>query len=167
MATTYTLIDKTILTGNQASVTFSSISNTYTDILFSYSIRGTNVDSFRGLRLSVNGSTANLSVRQFQGLGSGTPGSYTGTNDIGAGNTAGSTSNTFTSGQIYFTNYTSSNNKPFSGETASENNASLAILQMYAGLFNSSSAISSLGISFDANDIASGSSFYLYGIKNS
>jgi len=167
MATTYTLIDKTILTGNQASVTFSSISNTYTDILLSYSIRGTNGDGFRGLRLSVNGSTANLSVLQLQGFGSGTPGSYTGANDIGAGNTAGSTGNTFTSGQIYFTNYTSSNNKPFSGETAAETNATFSVLQIYAGLYSSSSAISSLGIAFDADSLVANSTFYLYGIKNS
>ena len=167
MATTYTLIDKSILGSNQSSVTFSSILSTYTDLMLSYSVRGTNVDGFRGLRLSVNGSTANLSVQQLQGLGSGTPGSYTGTNDIGAGNTAGSTSNTFTSGQIYFTNYTSSNNKSFSGETAGETNATFAILQMYGGLYSSSSAISSLSIAFDVGQIVSGSSFYLYGIKNS
>jgi hypothetical protein len=167
MANTYTLIEAKTLGSTTASVAFTSIPQTYTDLVLNYSIRGTNGDGFRGIRLSVNGSTANLSVRQLQGLGSGTPGSYTGTNDIGAGNTAGSTSNTFAPGQIYFSNYTSSNSKSFSGETASETNATFAILQKYSGLYSSSSAISSLGISFDANDIAANSSFYLYGIKNS
>jgi hypothetical protein len=167
MANTYTLIEAKTLATATASITFSSIPATYTDLQLSYSVRGNNVDSIRGLRLSVNGSTANLSVRHIQGLGSGTPGSYTGTNDIGAGNTANSTSNIFTSAQIYFSNYTSSSSKPFSGETASEANATFAALQMYAGLFDSSSAISSIGIAFDANDLVQYSTFYLYGIKNS
>ena len=123
MANMELITSVTVGSGGAASVTLpvtGTIPSTYTDLQLSYSVRGSNVDSFRGLRLSINGSTSNLSVRQLQGLGSSTPGSYTGTNDIGAGNTSGSTSNTFTSGQIYFLNYTSSNNKSFSGETASE-----------------------------------------------
>jgi hypothetical protein len=166
-ATNYESIATVTVSTAVSSITFSSIPATYKDLLLSYSVRGNNADSIRGLRLSVNGSTANLSVRHIQGLGSGTPGSYTGTNDIGAGNTAGSTSNTFTSAQIYFSNYTSSSNKPFSGETTSEANTTFAAIQVYAGLFSSSSAISSLGISFDADNMVTNSTFYLYGINNS
>jgi hypothetical protein len=169
MSTNMELITSvTVGSGGAASVTLpatGTIAATYTDLLVTYSIRGDNGDSFRGMRLSVNGSTANLSVKQIQGLGSGSLSSFTATNDIGAGNTAGSTSSTFTSGQIYFPDYASSNNKAFSGETASENNASLAIAQMYAGLWNSTSAITSIGIAFDVGNIIQGSTFYLYGIS--
>ena len=39
MANTYTLIDKSILTGNQTSITFSSIPSTYTDLQIVASVR--------------------------------------------------------------------------------------------------------------------------------
>lgn len=169
MATTFELIDKSILGSNAASVTFSSIPSTYTDLQLVYSYRGTNGDPIRGFFISVNGSTSSFTNRYLRGFSTGVD-SGSIARYLGEGNTAGSTSNTFSSAQIYFPNYAGSNNKSFSVDWATEANAGSgfsATLGFVAGLWSNTAAITSIGIAFDADSIASGSSFYLYGIKNS
>jgi hypothetical protein len=77
------------------------------------------------------------------------------------------TSNTFGNMEIYIPSYTVSQNKPLSNFSVQETNATTAYIRSDAMLFRSTSAISSLTIDANTFNFAIGSSFYLYGIKNS
>lgn len=169
MATTYTLIDKTTLSTTTGGITFSSIPQTYTDLILRLSVRTTNTLYGETIRIKPNGSTANGSAIILRGYGSGY-GSYTYSNVLATNNSLGdgATANTFASIDVYIPNYTSSNYKSFSSDAVSENNATDGRQDMIASLWSNTAAITSIAIDNDASfSFTSGSSFYLYGIKNS
>ena len=172
MAATYIPIASTTLSTSAASVTFSSIPQTYTDLVLKYSVRsdlGGAGNFGTDLKLTINSSTANQSGTILfggSGTGSGT-GSYRDT-IIGGSTGNDTTSNTFAWGELYLPNYAGSNNKPFSSETHRENNAANgAVKNIIANLWSQTAAITSLAISGVSGNFVSGSSFHLYGIKNS
>jgi hypothetical protein len=170
MANTYQLIEAKTLGTTTASVTFSSIPATYTDLKVVISARG----DFSGLgssyKLSFNGSSSNFSIRALEGAGSGTPSSFTGTQYVGSAVGSTATASTFNNGEIYIPNYTSTTNaKSFSVDAVSENNATEAYADLIAGLWNpgTQAAIYSIGLTPTSGNFVQYSTFYLYGIKNS
>lgn len=172
MANTYTLISSDILTSSQASVTFSSIPATYSDLVLSISARSNVSSNQDTINLRFNGNTGSIysNVRVF-GSGS-TSGSNTNANldrmlaPYSNGNTA--TSNSFGSIEVYIPSYLVSQNKPLSAFGVSETDSATAYMAITAGLFSSTTAISSMTIAPEnGTSWLSGSSFYLYGIKNS
>jgi hypothetical protein len=175
MANTFTLISETVLSSSQATITFSSITSTYTDLVVRASVRcnGTGFpDTNDNLRFWFNNSLTNIySNTYLEGTGS-TTGSNTNSLSFIKGNYSAngstSTSNTFSNIELYIPSYTVSQNKPLSLMTAQENNTTAAYIVATAGLFRSTTAISRIDIdSQNGNSFVSGSSFYLYGIKNS
>jgi len=174
MANTYTLISSNVLTSNAASVTFSSIPATYTDLVLRFSARTDQSGStWSQVRLTFNGSSAaNYSYTYVIGNGA-SPSSGRDSNDakivlpFGAAG-ASATTDTFSNGEIYIPNYAGSTNKPVSGFTAHETNATTAFITATAGLRSVTDAITSLTLFLDSTfQYVSGSSFYLYGVKNS
>ena len=170
MATTYTLISSSFPTSGN-SVTFSSIPQTYTDLVILVSARATNASVISNFQVGFNGvTTATYSSTWLQGSGSAASSSRNQSNEIYSGfiNGGGSTASSFASSEIYIPNYTNStNNKQISNFTTSEDNSATAYITGSAGLSRNTAAISSVTIYFGGNTIASGSSLYLYGIKNS
>lgn len=151
----------------EASITFSPIAGDYTDLLLVGSVRSaraTGVDD--DLVISFNGNTANFTIRRLFGTGTGDVGSLTTPARFAGyvvGNTA--TANTFSSISIYISNYASSSAKPFSTDSVSENNATEAYQAISAGLWNDSSAITSITLaSSRAENLLTETSFTLYGI---
>lgn len=166
MANTYILIEAKILAVDTTTVTFNSIPNTYTDLRLLTSMRNNDVDAFDGVYMSLNGSTSNFTGKYLQGIGSGTPGSGSIPRYVGVANGAASTANTFSSFDIYFSNYASSNFKSFSSDAVSENDGTLSFAEFHAGLWSDTAAINSISIAFSSGPCITGSTFYLYGIKN-
>lgn len=169
MATTMSLIAKqTVGSAGAASVTFSSIPQTYTDLKIVISARGTTAATEQSIKILPNGSSSNATFLQLQGYGTGV---YTGTGSYwyaGEMSAASGTSNTFGSTDIYIPNYTSSNYKSASTDTAQENNSSgSARLNLNATLWSVTSAITSITIQPAADNFAEFSEFYLYGISSS
>jgi hypothetical protein len=172
MAYSFKLIEAKTLSSNAASVTFTSIPNTYTDLQVLCSVRLDDAGSAANFRMRVNGSSSNYTNKRLLGAGSGSPGSDN-QPDIGTwygigiapGNSA--TSNTFSNISVYLPNYTSSNYKSISVDSVSENNATQAFAVLSAGLWSDTAAITSVTLICGDVDILSGSTFYLYGIKNS
>lgn len=173
MPVTYTLISSNVLSSTATSVTFSSIPNTYTDLVLRVSTR-TDVAGVDGVAVRVifNGNTSSVySTTILRGSGSaasstmdaGTYGWFSFNGMASAGNTA----DTFASGELYIPSYTASVNKQMSSIYTSENNATAANMNCNALLWRNTSAISSIGLSLGSGSFISGSSFYLYGIKNS
>jgi hypothetical protein len=169
MPLTYTLISSNVLGSAAASVTFSSIPATYTDLVLRLSVRSDRAFSLDAITFTLNTSTANLSNTRVEGTGS-APGSLRNTTNLTLNRTsaATTTADTFTSIEFYIPNYTVSQNKPFSGHFASENNATTAYQGATAGLWSNTASLTSIQMGLvDGPNFVSGSSFYLYGIKNS
>ena len=169
MPTTFTLIaSSTVGSGGAASIDFTSIPSTYTDLVLKCSVRNS-VSSSKELWLNFNSSTANGSARVLSGNGS-TASSYTATRIEGIGYTNGpaTTSNTFTSVDFYIPNYAGSNNKSVSADAVNENNATLGYNELTASLWSNTAAITSISVVLAvAETFAQYSTAYLYGIKNS
>jgi hypothetical protein len=167
MANTYTLISSnTVGSGGAASVTFSSIPATYTDLVVKASVRDNRSGIGSNTVLGFNGSTSNFTFTRIVGDGSGVTSDTTFGLAVVNGNT--STSNTFANLEIYVSNYASSNYKSYSVDSVSENNGTDAYQQLTSGLWSITTAISSVNLyPSSGNNWMQHSTFYLYGIKNS
>jgi hypothetical protein len=170
MANTYTLIaSNTVGSGGVASVTFSSIPATYTDLVIKASIRTTrNVGDASSISITLNGSTSSRTSRIMYGNGSTTT-SYSDTILEGgyANQNYANPANTYSSHDYYFPNYASSNFKSMHFDSVNENNASNAYALLTAALWSNTAAITSITLECPTFSLVQYSSFYLYGIKNS
>lgn len=171
MANTYTLIEAKTLTTTTASVTFTSIPQTYTDLMVLLSVRGNQASSVNSsFYLYFNGSTSNYTGRRVYGNGS----TVASDNDTVINLEAtgpSATSSTFANIAVYIPNYTSTTTaKSVSIDNVTENNATTAYPMLTAGLWNPSTQAAITQIEFDmfsTNSFVADSTFYLYGISNS
>ena len=169
MATTYKLISSiTVGATAVASVEFTSIPATYTDLVVVLSGRSDTISSSDGwyATMSFNGSTANITDRYIFNL-NGTLTSGTGVNILGWNNPSDYTANTFCNNSWYIPNYASSNFKSVSVDTVTENNSSNILDGLTAALWSSTSAITSVKIANEAAaKFVQHTTAYLYGISN-
>lgn len=147
-----------------STISFGSIptDGTYTDLYLVCSLRNSiNANYFT---LKFNSSTSNFTQKQMEGDG-GVVASSDRTDSIMrfAANTSNYTGNTFASAGIYIPNFASSNNKSFSVDTVTENNATQSYQCVLACLWSDTSAISSIDLVSPANFVQY-SSAALYGI---
>ena len=165
---TMTLIQHIELGSAQSSISFSSIPQTFTDLVLSVSARTTTDPSSSGITdgyVSFNGVSTNQSGRLLYGQGSGSGGSGSYSNLYFWLPSSGATANTFGSTQIYIPNYAGSTAKSTSQEIITENNGTFAYSMIFAGLWNSTAAITSVTLQlFTSPNFAQFSSATLYGI---
>ena len=167
---TYTIISKSILGSSATSVDFTSIPSTYTDLKVVMSYRSDQSATNDAGYCYFNGSSSGYSNVFLYGYGSGY--GSVGSNTTGIYlcplNAATSSANTFSNTEFYIPNYTSSNNKSVSVDGIQEDNNGTAFIALNAGLWSNTAAINRITI-YPATgpNFVSGSSFYLYGIKNS
>jgi hypothetical protein len=171
MPTTYELIASvTVGSGGAASIDFTSIPQTYTDLVLSLSFRAANSGSAGYdfyADMAFNGSTSSASFRRLAGYIT-TVNSDSGSR-LYAASFLGSTgtSNTFGNAQVYIPNYAGGNNKSYSSESAAETNSTNNYLDLTAGLWSNTSAITSITLTPSAGNFAQYSTAYLYGVKSS
>lgn len=172
MPNTYTLISSNVLTTTAASVTFSAIPATFTDLVVRGSTR-VSASTPVSVQFRYNGSSGgtDYSFTNLRGNGSAASSDIVSGNDSGAGayaNTVSTmTADTFSSWEFYIPSYLTSAKKPSSFISAQETNATAANINAAANLWQGTAAITSIAFALFANNFVSGSSFYLYGIKNS
>jgi hypothetical protein len=158
MTATYEKIATTTLGSAAASVTFSSISATYTDLV-----------------LIVNGGSAGVTDMAMQ-FNSDTGTNYSRTQLKGTGSVANSERNTSTSriviGSIYTTFTTTAiiNIHNYSNTTTYKTAISRigqadGVVVASVGLWRNTAAISTVLINGDGTNLSTGSTFTLYGIK--
>jgi hypothetical protein len=172
MPNTFTLIaSSTVGSGGIATVTFSSIPSTYTDLCLKLSFRDSSANDRRILFARFNGLTSGYTDRSIRSFNN----SVASQTDNGGSNAtaiwdlpaANATASTFSNVEIYIPNYTSSNNKSISADGVGENNGvSGAISGLTAGLLTLTSAITSIDL-FAQGNIVQYSTAYLYGIVKS
>jgi len=169
---TYTQIGTaiTVGSGGSATIDFTSIPSTYTDLVLVTSAR-TNRTSAQedSLAISFNGSTANFTVVAMYGDGASAQTSAFTTN--GAirlvATTDISTASTFGNSSLYIPNYAGSTNKSFSIDAVTENNGATAWAFLAAGLWSNSAAINQITLTpLVGTSIKQYSTAYLYGVSN-
>ena len=166
MANTYTLISSNVLSGSAASVTFSSIPSTYTDLVIRGSSRQT-TGTYTSIFYTFNSITSAYSDTFLDNVPSSSRDSSMAYGYLGKDSGSATTSNTFGSFEFYIPNYAGSTNKPSSSFAVSENNdATAQRINVVANLLGNTAAITSVTMSASVS-FETGSSFYLYGIKNS
>ena len=167
MANTFELIaSSTVGSGGAASIVFSSIPSTYTDLVLKLSIRSEGT-STNAVLLQLNGSSANGSIKAIEGNGSAAS-SWTDTSSY-AGNIPPSTytASTFSNNEVYIPNYAGSTNKSSSVDSVTENNATAALADLQANLWSNTAAVTSITLNRNGtNNFAQYSTAYLYGVKN-
>ena len=168
MANTYTLIEGKTLSSTTVSVTFSSIPQTYTDLVLKVSGRVTGTGTDLNLNVLLNNNNTNYTVRGLANLGSSTILSYNTTVDpgyIGQVTAATAVANTFGNAEMYIPNYAGSTNKSYSVD----NNASTTVqnrLDFIAGSWSNTAAVTSLVVrTNNGTSFLTNSTFYLYGIN--
>jgi hypothetical protein len=156
----------TVGSGGASSIAFNNIPQIYTDLCLKVSIRsGASANVVDG-NITFNGSNSSFSWKElFTDGSSAISGSNTTNNALGqaAGNNL--TANSFSSYEIYIPNYNGSNQKSFSVEFSTENNATLAYLGFVTGVWASTSPINSINIAPGSGTWLQYSSATLYGIR--
>jgi hypothetical protein len=169
MATTYEAIATvTVGSGGAANMEFTSIPQTYTDLVIKASTRtnyGTQADA---CILQFNSNSSSYSMIRLQGSGSAASSNSNTTNIRAVTDEDNATANTFGSWEAYVPNYTLSNNKSVSLDSVMENNATAAEQNLVAGLWSNTAAITSIKLlPLNGTAFKQYSTATLYGIKNS
>jgi hypothetical protein len=165
MANTFVKIASvTVGSGGAASIDFTGIPASYTDLCLVHSLRSSNTDDYCGVEF--NSSSSSFSSRSLQGNGS-TASSATRSDNLFVGTVVQSTltADTFSNGQIYIPNYAGSAYKSFSYDAVQENNATSALSELFAGLWSNTAAVTSVKLVKASGNFVQYSTATLYGIK--
>ena len=169
MANTYKLIEATTLGSDTASITFSAIPATYTDLHLLTSVRINRAGISVNMNLQFNGSSSNYTNLALYSGGTTVDSLASAVlNGFGywysPGN--GATADTFSNASVYISNYTSSEYKPISIDSTSENNGTDTNLISFTGVWSDAAAITSITLSnYQGSNLRQNSTAYLYGIK--
>lgn len=167
MANTYTLINSvTVGSGGLSAIAFTSIPNTYTDLLIKISAKGATNQEAGDLLLTLNGSTSNFTNTRLFSYQT-TVYSDNQSNFVGQIPGSNVTANSFGSAEIYIPNYAGSANKTISGDSGVETNSANGLEYIGATLWSNTAAITSISLSNNAGNFVEFSTAYLYGISKS
>ena len=168
MPNTFIKIETVTLTGTQASIEFTSIPQTYTDLKIVYSLRSNDT----------NANGGNFFYFQFNGTGfTGLTARAVGSNSSSVFSTTGSlygymnpsdfTASVFSNGEFYMPNYTWANSKSYYSDSINENNTTTANTILYTGIWANSAAVTSIKLAPYSGSFVQYSTATLYGIKSS
>ena len=156
------LIETKTLATAQSSIEFTDIPQDFTDLYVLVSARSAGNGDAQ-MNIKPNGSTSSLTIRRLQGSGS-SASSSSGAELYARVNPNDTTANTFANTSIYIPNYAGSTNKTFSIDSVYENNATLAVQAIFAGLWSSTAAITSITIGPNSSNFVTNTTASLYGI---
>lgn len=165
MATTYVKLDSyTVGAGTSASITFSNINQSYTDIMIRVSSRSTAADNW--MTISFNGGiTTPITSYMLSGNGSTVTSTARTDNFVLPNGNSSYTSGDFSNGEIYIPSYSNSLFQKFmTADGVNENNTSTALSNMGAPWWNNHSPITSVTLTPNSGSFAQYSTFVLYGI---
>jgi hypothetical protein len=168
MANTFENISTiTVGSGGAATIDFTGIPATYTDLKLVYSLRNASNNTTLQVTFNNDGTRANYSYKQF--YGNGTSVADDGQSDIfwGQINPSSYTADTFSNGELYVLGYLLANRKTVNVDAVLENNATAAAVSLLIGQWTGTAAINQITLSCYIGSFAQHSSASLYGIKSS
>lgn len=166
MANTFVKIQTvTVGASGAATIDFTSIPQTFTDLKIVVSGKTTNASDFDLGYIYFNGNSTGYTGRRLQGTGSAAS-SATQT-QIQFRTTAANVTSVFGNAEIYIPNYTSSNNKSVSVDGVSEGNVTSTIQELQAALWSNTAAITQVTLYPNNGTWAQYTTATLYGIKSS
>jgi hypothetical protein len=151
--------------GGASAITFTNIPQNYTDLCIKYSVRFSNASIYANTVLRFNDSTSTYTMIRLYADGS-SASTYSNTDIFDVAPGANATAGTFNNAEFYITNYSSSNFKSVSGDAAMETNATTAQLLLTAGLWSTTSPITSISLGNTGYNLAQHSTATLYGVSN-
>ena len=173
MATTYEIIGQNTLASATTEVFFNSISATYKDLLIKVTARSDdNTNTILQMQLNSD-TTTNYSNKIIRSNGdasvSGLNYATTRTQFFFQDGMVpdGNSANMFSSTEIYLPSYGNTRTKALCSIHMNGNNSTVCFVSAGSALYRGTSAISSIRLFAAAGNFMIGSSFYLYGIKNS
>ena len=167
MANTYKAIATvTVGSGGAATIDFTSIPATYTDLSLLVSLRVNTTSLGDQTLISFNGSTTNFSARLLVGNGA-SASSVSIARYLVPNDTTDNTASTFSNGSIYIPNYAGSTNKSYSADGVQEGNATATLSILTAGLWSNTTAINQITLTPNSGNFVQYSTATIYGIKNS
>jgi hypothetical protein len=164
-----TLISSVTVTagGGAASIDFTSIPQTFTDLVVVYSLRNNagagGVSDF--VQMDINGDTTsgNYAWKELYGTGSGRA-TQNGSAGVIGRYVQNATASVFGNGLVFIPNYTGSTGKTVSCESVTENNAAESYLSIMAMRWTGTATITSLSLKSNGGQTLSQySTAYLYG----
>jgi hypothetical protein len=173
MPNTFELIaSSTVGSGGAASIDFTSIAASWTDLFLVHSCR-VNDTGNADMVVQFNGDTgANYSFRRLNSSGIGVTSDAGSSNALfglaGLANGTSSTASTFGNTTVYIPNYKASTTKSISYDSVVEiNSATGNNLALGAAIWTDTAAITSIKLrAFSGNNFLQHSTAYLYGVKN-
>ena len=167
MPNTFYLIESKTVVTPSASIIFSAIPSTYTDLRIMYSGKSDST-SAQGTFMLFNGSSASVSSKYI--IGDGTNPSTGNLNYMYVGSTWGTngTADVFSCNDIYIPNAFSSQTKSYIMSNSAEINATSSYMNVIMGRDTATTgAITSVTVDCGGGNWIANSTFYLYGIKSS
>ena len=159
----------TVTSATQATLEFTSIPQTFTDLLITLSARA-DTPSIDVVSLSVNGGGTTVGTNRTVDSSGAVPGqrSLAVNNYQGLKQPSNYTASIFSNIEMYIPSYTSGLNKFISSNNTTENNAIEAYMGFSGSLWANTSAITSLSLSNGGGgNFVQHTSATLYGIKSS
>ena len=161
MPTTYELINSaTVGAGGSSTISFTSIPQTFTDLVIKASLRGSTPTTT--FAVQVNGTTV-TSVMRFYGSGTSVASDSFNEHYIDPSNY---TADTFGNTELYFSHYRGNLMMSYLVDSVGENNAALAYMNFGSNSTGSSSAITSISLIRTDGNFVQHSTANLYGISN-
>lgn len=156
----------TVGSGGVASIDFTSIPQTYTDLVVKLSIRSSQSGAIADYgKVLFNGSTTGYSYRDLYGNSSSASSTGATTTLLMTYQGNAGTANVFGNSEIYIFNYRESSNKSFSVDGVVENNATTAYPTLTGAIWANTSPISSISIGPASGTWLQYSTATLYGIR--
>jgi hypothetical protein len=168
MATTFVKIQTVTAVSAVASLSFTSIPQTYTDLKIIFSGRSARTASaYDSLVVKFNSTATTYVARRLAGEGA-SGSSDTVTTQQGAFSSNSTTANVFGSIEVYIPNYTLGNQKFTSSDSVAENNDGTAYgVQLVASKWDGTNAITQIDLSANSgSNLMQYTTATLYGIKN-
>jgi hypothetical protein len=169
MAYTYKLIASALVgSGGAASLDFTSIPQTYTNLCILASPRSTNAFTGENIYIRFNDSTSSYNWVNFYGTGSGSASIQNGSdNQAGTAVGASATTSFFGNVCIYIPEYTTTKYKTLISDSNVENNATRGDNTLWGTMWSNTAAITSIKLFPSTGVWAQDSNAYLYGITKS
>jgi hypothetical protein len=164
---TLTLIQAiTVGAGGAATIDFTSIPQTYTDLVVKYCARQStgSVEMFMTLNNDSTNAYSYKMLRANQAVGVAPESATSQIYDKNYVNWSATTANTFGNGELYLPNYTDGNQKTWTFDTITENNSTDAWMQLHAGARANTAAINRITFTPSGGSFVQYSTMYLYGV---